>query len=265
MSIREKIEDHLKLSNRLEKAAEKVVNKKENEETIGQKYEFNSKKDRETLDEKIEIKNKKNQYLTLRNKIHKIFYLMETKNPSKLKEIISISANTLRDETVKYKESRITYKYDDYVSSYKTLTYNDEISLLEKLYMWKDMWKSQSCTCQACALENVFYLNYIFANINELEPQIWKNEMIRGNWICEFEMRYTAEMSKFLDYSKCRRNDKFLTSLSAPQFSTSLTLEPSTSSTIRPQSDAYPQIYNVSYLIYVIIILFLNNLTNFLG
>lgn len=241
MSIREKIEHHLELSNRLEKAAEKIVNKNKNEETVAQKYGFNSRKDREILDEKIEIKNKKNQYLILKNKIHKIFYLMETKNPSSLKEIRSIPFNTLHDENIKYKESKITYKYDDYVSNYKSLTYNDEILLLEKLYMWKKRFqKISSCTCQACALENVFYLNYIFANINKLEPQIWKNEMIRGNWICEFEMRYTAEMSAFLHYTKCKKNDKLLTSLNAPQFSTSLDLEPSTSSTTRLQSAAFP-------------------------
>ncbi|XP_025264121.1 uncharacterized protein LOC112637793 [Camponotus floridanus] len=56
-------------------------------------------------------------------------------------------------------------------------------------------------------------------------------------------MRYTAELGAFMDYTKCRKDDDFLKSLNAPQFSTSLALEPNTSSTIRLQSDASSLIY----------------------
>jgi len=217
MSIRGKIIDHLNLSDRLQKAAVEIVNKKENVATVAQKYGFNSKKDREILNKKIKIVNKQNQYFLLRREIYNYLYLLVSKLLYNLKHIHSVPHETLLDENKKYEESRIAYKYDDYVSCHKVLTYNDEFSLLEKLYIWKT--KSQSCTCQVCALENAFYLNYIFANINELEPQIWENEMIHGNWICEFEMRYTADISEFLNYSECKRK----------------TVD--------------PQIYNVSYFI----------------
>ncbi|XP_025264120.1 uncharacterized protein LOC109609952 [Camponotus floridanus] len=70
--------------------------------------------------------------------------------------------------------------------------------------------------------------------------------MIHGNWICEFVMRHSAKISEFSD-SACKRKDKFLTSMNAPQFSRSVAKEKdlkSNTPNIIPLQCADLQIYN---------------------
>lgn len=72
--------------------------------------------------------------------------------------------------------------------------------------------------------------------------------MIHGNWICEFEMKHSEEISKFSNYSDCKEKNNFLASISSLR-DTEKILEPNISSTIHSQSDICAQILNVSYLI----------------
>lgn len=249
MFIREKIIDHLKWSNIFEKVPQDII---DNKETIVEKYGISSEEYHKRLEKKVEIKNKKEQYINIKHEIDQLFstelninndtYLNQSNYMILMSKVIGIPNQTIKAEYTKYKESIITYKYNDYVSSPKVFTYNDEFSLLEKLYIWEQ--ESQDCTCQACVLENIFLLAYILANINKLKPEIWKKEIIHGNWICEFEMRHSQEISKFSKYSECKK-------ISAPQLLASSdkinVVELNTSSTIGPQSNL--QFNNVSYFI----------------
>jgi len=234
--VRKKIREYLNLSNRLEKAAENVLNKKINVATVAEKYGFN-KKERKILKQKIYILEDRKKYLALKDNIDKaIIKILNDRKKYNVKESLLMAARKynityeiLEREFDKFCRLKITYKFDQPVK-HGVFTFIEEFSLLEKLHLWKTT--TQDCICQICALECVLKLAYIFANISKKELLTWENNMMRENWICEFQMRHSKEISKFSNYSDCRKV-KLLTSkrMSASQpFVVENISKPSTSS-----------------------------------
>lgn len=249
------------MNNRLEKAADQVLNNETNVVTAAEMYGLNSEKDRNILYKKISILTARNKYLKLKDNIDRaINDILNYRKQYDIEKSLSMAAKkynipceTLSSEFEKFCQLKIIYKFDQPIQD-GVFTFIEEFSLLEKLHLWKPA--TQDCVCQACALECVFKLAYILANIIKRNIKIWGNKIKRENWICEFQMRHSKEISKYSNY--CTKVTKLkvrksLTSTSASQsFVAKNISKSSTSSTRQVTKQKKP---NVLQTLYVSIIL----------
>lgn len=251
--IRKKIKEYLKYNTQFEEV--KIFNENKSVATVAEQYGFNF--ENEILNKKILnetlILQDKIEYVTLKDNIdraiNEILYLYFTKK-SDTKESIymlakkcNIPYETLNKEFIKFCELKITYKFDQPVLKHGVFTFMEEFSLLEKLHLWKTT--TQDCTCQICALECVFKLAYIFININR------KDKIISEDWILEFHIRHSKEISKFSNYSNCKI-DKLLSSQPLSSFVVENIWKPNTLSTYQAAKQRgfnLSQIPNVSIVL----------------
>lgn len=254
--IRKKIKEYLKYNTQLEEAVKKVLNENKNITIdITEQYGCSSETEivNKTIFNKTLILEKRKEYLTLKDNIdmaiNDILYLHFTKKFDKTESICMISRKynivyeTLYKEFIKFCELKITYKFDQPVLKHEVFTFIEEFSLLEKLHLWKTT--TRDCTCQVCALECVFKLAYIFSNINR------KNKIMNEDWILEFHMKHSTEISKFSHYSYCKM-DKLLSSHPLSSFVAENIWKPNTSSTHQAAKQRglnLPQIPNVSIVL----------------
>jgi len=198
--------NHLSETKWFIRAAEEVVNKKEEVASVAQKYRFNSPEDRNALDKRIDILKKKRKYLELKDKIEKAVKTISSGNITEVAEKYNIDKSILNEEFKKYSvlENKDKYIYDPFTSDDKILTYNEESKLLEMLKMrLEDAQKKDSrvsyCYCWFCLLEHICKQVYINTNVLKRTPIQWKtHEQADVNWLYEFEMRHSEEISKYL-------------------------------------------------------------------
>jgi len=227
--IREKIENHLKLSDRVKEAVAEFFKENKEESVVTQRH-FDSEKNLPILcdffDKKINIVKHKNEYLEMKEKVENAVKEISSSKISEVAKKCNISCQTLYEEYQKFKKLGKSYAYDDKIPNRDVFTYRDERSLFLAL----DSWKKEStkvCRCRYCALEHLFKL----ASTKNRNPSKGDSHKQAEQWLYEFEMRYSEEIS---EYSSCCRKYHPLapTSPSQPSLSYNVTniLEPHTSS-----------------------------------
>jgi len=189
-------------------AVEKFLAKKDNLETVLQKYQINSIDERRILHNIIFILEEHDTYLqeknNYKNAVHSV--LSSGATIEYAAQQCNINPVLLDKEIENYKLlnaiRKHKYEYNKIIctSGYLNITYMEEYLLLKELNKWRRN-PQLRCSCRFCALEHLY--NLITAIITNYKQQKGKSlnlnkiKQLTEEWFCEFQIRYRNKISNF--------------------------------------------------------------------
>ncbi|XP_072764176.1 uncharacterized protein [Anoplolepis gracilipes] len=202
----EKIIKHLKIKDTLEKI---VKEEKYDYKAVAKKYGICVK----TINKKVSLVERRDAFLSKKIALEKAVneYLEE---PGTLKTVIANRYNIGRivftREMMLFRTSKERkYEYDRCISSSSFFTYSEEKLFLQQLKEWKD--SQTDCTCRICIMQQLQNIAYqSLQNKDFFSQRTYINNKII-NWLIEFEMLYSEDMSELLEICNCTkyvRNDE---------------------------------------------------------
>ncbi|XP_029155588.1 uncharacterized protein LOC114928515 [Nylanderia fulva] len=146
-------------------------------------------------------------YLTKKYKFHKAINEVMVHNMSEETAASNNEVNVVKLSTtifnIRLSEQNEPYIYDTLLED-GVFTFNDQSSLLKRLYIWADQ-KNCQCNCQVCAMEQLQKIAYKFAKeIKKISKKWLTCKEADTYWLSNFIMEYIGEISKFKSAGECR-------------------------------------------------------------
>lgn len=194
--MRRRIATHLKLSRRLDEAAEEVLDKNKYIASVARDHKL----DFWLLNQKVNILQFKKIQFDMKNKIESSLndIIYNNISVSHAAEKYNIDEEIIHANWQEWKnaESGI-YTYDTFTTDDQIFTFSQEFSLLKQL---RQSTKNLNCNCRTCILEYLRSMAYRFVKqiIDKRCPIEWHaNAKADELWVYEFEMRHSIEISKY--------------------------------------------------------------------
>ncbi|XP_072764327.1 uncharacterized protein [Anoplolepis gracilipes] len=202
----EKIIKHLKIKDTLEKI---VKEEKYNYKSAAEEYGICVT----TISKKISLVEKRNNFLSKKIAFEKAVNecLEELGTPQiVIADRCNITRSVFNTEMKCFRNSgKRKYEYDRSISSSSFFTYSKEKLFLQQLKEWKD--SQTDCTCRICIMQQLQNIAYQSLQNKDFFSQMTYNNNIIINWLIEFEMLYSEDMSELLEICNCTkyiRNDE---------------------------------------------------------